>query len=74
LTETVLSCGKPAPTDFGLPTATNIVPVDSWREEMQRRDVIESTDTNPRASFKRLKDALASRNLIGIRDGSVWAA
>ncbi|MET3838746.1 AAA family ATPase [Bradyrhizobium sp. OAE829] len=74
LTEAVLTCGKPAPTDFGLPAATNIVPVERWREEMQRRDVIESTDANPRASFKRLKDALAVRNLIGIRDGSVWAA
>jgi len=74
LTETVLNCGKPAPTDFDLPTATNIVPVESWREEMERRDVIESTDTNPRATFRRLKDALAARNLIGIRDGSVWAA
>ena len=74
LTETVLACGKPAPQDFGLPTAVDVVPLESWREEMQRREVIEGTDTNPRATFRRLKDALASRNLIGIRDGSVWAA
>jgi AAA domain len=74
LTETVLACGKPAPTDFGLPANINVVPIESWRDEMQRRDVIESTDANPRATFKRFKEGLAARGLIGIKEGSVWAA
>jgi hypothetical protein len=74
LTETVLASGRPAPPDFGLPANVNVVPIERWRDEMQRRDVIESTDANPRATFKRFKEGLAVRGLIGIREGSVWAA
>ena len=74
LTETVLTSGRPPPPDFDLPANINIVPIESWRQEMERRDVIESTDSNPRQTFKRLKEGLAARGLIGIREGSVWAA
>jgi hypothetical protein len=74
LIETVLTSGRPAPPDFDLPANINIVPIESWRQEMERRDVIESTDSNPRQTFKRLKEGLAARGLIGIREGSVWAA
>src|SRR5207237_1377821 len=74
LAETVLTRGQPAPPAFGLPATINIVPIESWRDEMQRRDVIESTDANPRATFKRFKEGLAARGLMGIREGSVWAA
>jgi AAA domain len=74
LTEAVLNGGRPAPANFGLPANISVVEIDSWRDEMQRRDVIDSTDKNPRATFKRFKDGLAARGLIGIRDGSVWAA
>jgi hypothetical protein len=50
-----------------------VVPLESWKKEMIARDIIESTDPNPRTTFKRLKEGMAAKGLIGIRDGFVWA-
>jgi len=74
LAETVLSEGQPAPAAFGLPQGVMVVSLESWKQEMHARDVIESADKNPRATFKRLKEALAARGLIGIRQEKVWLA
>ncbi|MHC2273541.1 hypothetical protein ACVME8_000152 [Bradyrhizobium diazoefficiens] len=74
LAEAVLEKGKPAPPSFGLTTPTNCVPLDDWRQELRRRDIIEGGDKNPRATFKRIKEGMAAKGLIGILEDKVWAA
>jgi hypothetical protein len=74
LNEAVLSSGRPAPNEWQLPVATTTVSVEAWREELTRRGVIDRDAANPRQDFKRLRQALAVRKLIGDRDDFVWAA
>ncbi len=74
LTETVLTSGKPSPPSFQLPRDIRIVAAEDWREELLRRGVIERDAPNPRQDFKRIRQALAARNLIGEQDGFVWPA
>ncbi|GGI24129.1 AAA family ATPase [Bradyrhizobium guangdongense] len=61
LSEAVITNGRPAPQSFGLPVTTNCVSLDEWRQELHLRDIIESTDKNPRASFKRIKNGMAAK-------------
>jgi len=72
LTETVLQAGKPAPPEWQLPAGIQIVGADAWREELIRRSVIDRDGANPRQDFKRLRESLAARKLIGNRDEQVW--
>ncbi|MCP1915913.1 hypothetical protein J2R96_008393 [Bradyrhizobium elkanii] len=74
LAEAVLAQGEPAPSSFGLATPTNCVPLENWRQELCRRDIIESGDKNPRTTFKRIKDGMAAKGMIGILEDKVWAA
>jgi AAA domain len=74
LNEAALSSGKSAPSEWQLPAGILIVGTDRWREELTRRGVIERDASNPRQDFKRLRQALAARKLIGDRDDFVWAA
>jgi len=72
--EAVLSGGKPIPASFGLPPGISCVDLEGWRAELCRCDIIETADKNPRATFKRLKEGMQAKGLIGIREGKVWAA
>lgn len=72
LDEAILSAGQPVPTTFGLPGIVKAVSRDTWRDELLRRGVIPSDDKNKRATFNRIRDQLAARELIGERDGLVW--
>jgi RecA-family ATPase len=72
LTEAVLNNGQPAPTGFELPQGTCVVPLTNWRDEMFRRGVLEHEAPNPRQDFKRVREALAARQLIGLREDFVW--
>jgi hypothetical protein len=74
LTECALKSGREPPVDFGLPAAVRTVTLDEWRTEMLARGVLDRDGANPRADFKRAKEALAARLLIGERDGLVWIA
>jgi AAA domain len=74
LTEVVLSGGKVPPATFGLPQCIKVAETADWHTEMTKRGVIDPVASNPRADFKRLKDGLAARNLIGIRENFVWPA
>jgi hypothetical protein len=74
LSEVILSSGKDAPITFGLPQCTKVAGTDDWHAEMMKRGIIDSRSANPRVDFKRLKDGLAARNLIGLRDNLVWPA
>jgi len=74
LTEVTLSSGKAPPATFELPQCIKVAETTDWHTEMMKRGIIDSRSANPRADFKRLKDGLAARNLIGIRDNFVWTA
>jgi RecA-family ATPase len=60
-------------TDATLANGKPVVPSDDWREELFRRGILERAAANPRANFKRIRDSLAARNLIGVRNNDVWA-
>ena len=74
LSETILGSGKAPPPAFGLPQGIKVAEIDDWHTELTKRGVIDRVASNPRADFKRLKEGLAARNLIGIRDNIVWPA
>jgi hypothetical protein len=74
LTETVIAHGKPAPQNLGLPFGTNVVAIQQWREELLRRNVLDQADKNQSTSFSRIRDQLAARSLIGMRETFVWLA
>jgi hypothetical protein len=74
LTECILTAGKPVPISFQLPETTNAVTADEWREELFRRGTLDREAKNPRADFKRIREGLQARHLIGQRDGLVWVA
>jgi hypothetical protein len=51
-----------------------VVSLDHWREELKARGIIDPTDANPRMTFKRIKEGLAARQIIGERNSQVWLA
>lgn len=73
LDEVVLSHGEPAPAYLNL-AGTKAANVERWKDELFARGVIDGKSKNPRTDFKRIKDGLADRALIGERDGLVWRA
>jgi AAA domain len=72
LNETICNVGKPAPGSWQLPSGIQVVGLEDWREELDRKGVIEPDAKNPRQDFRRLREALAARKLIGERDQLVW--
>jgi hypothetical protein len=66
--------GKPPPTEFGLSAGLLAVTVNEWRDELYSRGVLDREAKNPREDFRRLRNQLAARRLIGERDGHVWRA
>jgi len=72
LTEVLITFGVDPPATFQLPRSVRVVNVANWREEMFRRGALDSEARNPRTDFKRVRDALVTRNLIGFRDNLVW--
>jgi AAA domain-containing protein len=73
LDEVVLSHGEPPPIFLNL-SGVKAVSVERWKEELFARGVLDRTAKNPRTDFKRIKDGLADKRLIGERDGLVWRA
>jgi AAA domain len=74
LTETLLNHGTPAPQSLGLPTNTNVVTLNQWHDELCSRSVLERDDKNHWRDFGRIRDQLAARQVIGVRDGMAWQA
>jgi hypothetical protein len=66
--------GKPPPEEFGLPLGLLAGTVSEWRDELYSRGVLDREAKNPREDFRRLRNQLAARRLIGERDGLVWNA
>lgn len=74
LDECAANCGSPAPASFELPARTVVVEITAWREELYRNGVLDRDAKNPREEFKRVRQQLQARNLIGIHDEVVWKA
>jgi hypothetical protein len=74
LTETLLNHGTPAPHSFGLPPGMKAVTLDQWRDELCSRSILDRDDKNHRRDFGRIRDQLAARQAIGVRDSVVWQA
>jgi hypothetical protein len=70
LADTIIKRGRPAPAEFQLPGHIKVVRLKEWEAELKHQHVIEGA--NPRARFVELRDNLAARHLIGIRDGHAW--
>ncbi len=76
LSEATLTHGLEPPATFELPVSIKkICPVNSWRDEIYARGVIDGDGAaNPRQDFRRLQNQLQVRALIGVRDLFVWRA
>jgi hypothetical protein len=75
LAEAVLSHGINPPPQFELPhSITKVVRIEHWKTELERQNVIDPGSSNPYQQFKRLREALKTRFLIGERDAFVWLA
>ena len=74
LAEVTLSHGASVPSGNGLPAGLKSVTADQWRNELLRRKVLDPDVKNPRARYAELRDQLAAKHLIGVRDELVWLA
>jgi hypothetical protein len=74
LAEVTLSHGVDLPPTDGMPAGLKTVTTDQWRAELYSRGVLDQTVKNPRARFFELRNRLAAKHLIGVRDELVWLA
>jgi hypothetical protein len=74
LAECAADRGSPTPSSFGLPADLVAVDVNAWRDELYSRGVLDRGAKNPREDFRRVKNSLQARGLIGEREGVVWRA
>ena len=72
LTECVIAHAEPAPAAYGLPPSVRPVIVSTWRDEVYRRGVLDRDAKSPREDFRRLKNSLHARELIGFVENLVW--
>jgi hypothetical protein len=72
LAEVLLSHGRPAPSEYGLPGNIQVVDLKLWKEELLRRRVINPDGSNPRARHEELQTALLARRFVGVRDNVAW--
>jgi hypothetical protein len=68
------SAAKKAPANLQLPAGTIMVAVSAWRDELYRTGVLERDAKSPREEFKRVRNSLQARKLIGIASDFVWKA
>ena len=74
LHETLLTHGRDAPAEFGLSRGIKVAGADQWKAELHRRNVLDPGASNPRARFNELRNRLAAKWLIGMRDDLIWSA
>jgi hypothetical protein len=74
LDECAASNGTPAPTNLELQARTVVVQINAWREELYRKGVLDREAKSPREEFKRVRQQLQARGLIGIQDDLAWKA
>ena len=64
--------GQSPPQGFGLPNGLVAATLDQWRDELRSRGVLDPDAKNPREDFRRVRNSLHARKLIGVRDNFVW--
>jgi hypothetical protein len=74
LDECAASSGTPAPASLELPARTVVVQLSAWREELYRKGVLDREAKSPREEFKRVRQQLQARSLIGVSGELVWKA
>jgi hypothetical protein len=74
LDECATNEGTPAPASMQLPARTLVVQLNAWREELYRKRVLDRDAKSRREEFKRVRQQLQARGLVGIRDDLVWKA
>jgi hypothetical protein len=74
LADCAVDHGSPTPSSFGLPAGLVGVNVNAWRDELYSRGVLDRGAKSPREDFRRVKNSLQVRGLIGERNGVVWRA
>jgi hypothetical protein len=74
LDECAASNGAPAPASLELPARTVVVQLNAWREELYVRGVLDREAKSPREEFKRVRQQLQARSLIGVNGELVWKA
>jgi hypothetical protein len=74
LTETLLNHGQAAPQSLGLPAGIKVVNLDEWLDELCRRSILDRDDKNHWRDFGRIRNQLAARKAIGVRDSLVWSS
>ena len=74
LDECAISSGTPAPASLALPARTVVVQINAWREELYRKGVLDRDAKSPREEFKRVRQQLQARGLIGIQNDLAWKA
>jgi hypothetical protein len=72
LADCTVDHGEPPPATFGLPVGLLAISVADWRDELYARGVLDRDAKSPREDFRRVKNSLQARKLIGERDGVVW--
>ena len=65
--------GRPAPASNHIPRGARTVTLEEWTGYLRRTSTI-NADGNPREEFRRIKDGLREKRVIGIWDGLVWDA
>lgn len=66
--------GYRAPADLQLPAGAIVVPISAWRDEMYSRGVLDRDAKSPREDFRRVRNSLQARSLIGVHSDLVWRA
>ncbi|MGC2076785.1 MAG: hypothetical protein WA728_12270 [Xanthobacteraceae bacterium] len=74
LDECAATSGQPAPATLQLPARTIVVQLTAWREELYVRGVLDRDAQSPREEFKRVRQQLQARSLIGVNGELVWKA
>ena len=74
LDECAAGGGTPAPPNLQLPARTTVVQVNAWREELYRKGVLDREAKSPREEFRRVRQQLQVRSLIGVNGELVWKA
>ena len=74
LDECAVSSGTPAPPSLELPGQTVVVQLNAWRKELYRKGVLDREAKSPREEFKRVRQQLQARGLIGVHDAVLWKA
>jgi hypothetical protein len=73
LAEAVLAHGTPADPAMQL-GSIRVAPIAAWRDEMFSRGILDRGAPNPRTDFRRIKEGLHARGLIGVTGELVWLA